>query len=87
MRKRKGTFFFPPHQHMLEKQIILYSYIFHPTFESWHWERWFFSCHCVFYRLHNFWASSSSLLASESPQTQLCFLKCSSVLVFPYQIT
>lgn len=27
------------------------------------------------------------LLASESQQMLLCFLKCSSVLVFPYQIT
>lgn len=59
--REKVQLFFFPHQHMLEKWISLYSYMLHPTSESWHWERWFFSCNCVFYRLHNFLASRNSL--------------------------
>lgn len=46
---------------MLEKLISLYSYILHPTSEPWHLERWFFSCDCVCYTFHIFWASRNSL--------------------------
>lgn len=60
MWKLKHTFFFPQ-QHMLEKLISLYSYILHPTSESWHLERWFFSCDCVCCTLHIFLASRNSL--------------------------